>query len=113
MLNLIERSFFVCPYSSYIHEQAKIFKALGHPHRLIMVDALRKGSLCVCELQELVQLDISTVSRHLQILREAHIVSSEKRGKNIYYTLELKCLDTFLNCSCNAIQLRQKPLIDK
>lgn len=38
----------------YIAEQAKIFKALGHPTRLLMVDALRDGEKCVCELQSLV-----------------------------------------------------------
>ena len=35
----------------YIAAQARIFKALGHPSRLLMVDALREGEKCVCELQ--------------------------------------------------------------
>ncbi len=86
-----------------IVKQSKIFKALGHPSRLLIVNSLREGTKCVCELQELIGDDISTVSRHLGVLREAHIVSSEKKGTNIYYTLELSCLDTFLECSQNWI----------
>ena len=73
----------------YIAEQAKIFKALGHPTRLLMVDALRDGEKCVCELQSLVGDDMSTISRHLAVLREAGIISSDKRGTNIYYKLSL------------------------
>ena len=78
----------------YIAEQAKIFKALGHPTRLLMVDALRDGEKCVCELQSLVGDDMSTISRHLAVLREAGIISSDKRGTNIYYKLSLCCLGT-------------------
>lgn len=89
----------------YITEQAKIFKALGHPSRLLMVDALRNGEKCVCELRELVGDDISTISKHLSILREAGVVSSEKRGTNIYYQLKLSCLGNFLSCTEKVIEL--------
>lgn len=64
----------------YIAAQARIFKALGHPSRLLMVDALREGEKCVCELQALVGDDMSTISKHLAVLREAGVVSAEKRG---------------------------------
>mgnify|MGYP000357318739 FL=1 len=82
----------------YIAAQARIFKALGHPSRLLMVDALREGEKCVCELQALVGDDMSTISKHLAVLREAGVVSAEKRGTSIYYRLTLCCLDTFLQC---------------
>jgi ArsR family transcriptional regulator len=88
----------------YIIEQAKIFKALGHPSRLLMVDALRDGEKCVCELQALLNNDMSTVSKHLSILREAGIVSSDKRGTNIYYRLSLCCLENFLSCTGDLIE---------
>ncbi|MBO6002740.1 MAG: winged helix-turn-helix transcriptional regulator [Mailhella sp.] len=93
-------------YKAYIEEQAKIFKALGHPTRLLMVDSLRSGEKCVCELQSLAGVDMSTVSKHLALLREAGIVSSEKRGTNIFYRLSLCCLDSFLACSSQIIQDR-------
>lgn len=86
-----------------IGEQAKIFKALGHPSRLLMVDALRAGEKCVCELRDLVGDDMSTISRHLATLREAGVVTSEKRGTSIYYSLKLACLGTFLECTAHAV----------
>lgn len=88
----------------YISEQARIFKALGHPSRLLMVDAMRNGEKCVCELRELVGDDMSTVSKHLSILREAGVVTSEKRGTNIYYSLKLPCLGNFLGCTEKVIE---------
>ena len=88
------------PHREYIAEQARIFKALGHPSRLLMVQALR----------ELIGADMSTVSRHLAVLREAGVVRSEKRGTNIYYALALSCLDTFLHCTGTLIaeRIREK-----
>lgn len=98
------------PNRRYIAEQAKIFKALGHPSRLLMVHALRDGEKCVCDLQTLIGADMSTVSRHLAVLREAGVVRSEKRGTNIYYALALSCLTTFLQCTGTLIaeRIREK-----
>ena len=45
----------------FIEAQARIFKALGHPSRLLMVDALRDGEKCVCDLQALVGDDMSSI----------------------------------------------------
>lgn len=89
----------------YIAEQAKIFKALGHPSRLLMVEAMCNGEKCVCELRELVGDDMSTISKHLSILREAGVLSSEKRGTNIYYRLKLTCLANLLSCIEKVIEL--------
>ncbi len=96
----------------YIAEQAKIFKALGHPSRLLMVDALRDGEKCVCDLQALVGDDMSTVSKHLSVLREAGIVSTEKRGTNMYYRLSLCCLETFLTCTGRLVEKRVLSQLD-
>lgn len=87
-------------------EQAKIFKALGHPTRLIMVHSLQSGEKCVCELQELIGDDISTISKHLSVLKEAGIVAVEKRGTNVYYRLILCCLETFLSCTAETVRRR-------
>ncbi len=91
-------------HKKYIAEQAKIFKALGHPSRLLMVDALRRNEKCVCDLQAIVGDDLSTISKHLSILKEAGVVLAEKRGTNIYYRLAICCLDNFLACTGEIVQ---------
>lgn len=99
-------------HKKYIAAQAKIFKALGHPSRLLMVDALRLGEKCVCDLKTLVDADMSTISKHLSILKEAGIVVAEKRGANIYYRLVICCLDTFLACTGEMVQKRIASQLD-
>jgi len=86
--------------------RAEIFKALGHPARLAMVIALGKGEQCVCELQELVGSDISTVSKHLTVLRSVGLVESDKRGKQVFYSLKLPCTLGFIGCVDKALKER-------
>jgi len=90
----------------FLAEQANIFKALGHPSRLIMAEALTRGPLCVCDLHKLVGGDLSTVSRHLAVMKEAGVVDDEKRGTNVFYSLSLDCLDTFLRCTGDVVRTR-------
>lgn len=78
--------------------RSKVFKALGHPSRILMVDALLQGERCVCELRELVGADMSTVSKHLSVLKEAGIVQDDKRGTSVYYSLRMECVRGFLGC---------------
>lgn len=66
--------------------------------RLIIVDELSRTSRTVGELAELVDLDISTVSRHLSVLRNAAIVSSTREGNRIIYSLRAPCILTFFDC---------------
>lgn len=75
-----------------------VFKALGSPARLTLVRTLGEGERCVCDLVEAVGLGWSTTSKHLDVLREAGVVSSEKRGQRIYYRLELACVAEFIHC---------------
>ncbi len=87
--------------------RADIFKALGHPARLSMVMALGEKERCVCELQALVGSDMSTVSKHLTVLRNVGLVEAEKRGKQVFYSLLLKCTPGFVQCVERAIAERQ------
>ena len=54
---------------------AGVFKALGHPVRLMIVEMLLDGERCVCELQKDSGRDMSTVSSHLNVLKNSRIVS--------------------------------------
>ena len=79
-------------------ERAAVFKALGHPARLRIVEELLVGERCVCELVDVSAGGWSTVSRHLSVLRSAGVVEDEKRGLQVYYRLALPCVGTFLDC---------------
>lgn len=81
-----------------LEARARIIKALGHPTRLFMVEELAKGERCVCELTEMVGADMSTVSKHLALLKGAGIVQDEKRGLMVYYTLRVPCILKFFGC---------------
>ena len=93
--------------------RARIIKAMAHPTRLFIVDQLaRNGEKCVCELTEMIGADMSTVSKHLAVLKGAGIVQDEKRRSQVYYRLRLKCVLSFFDCvesvlKCNAQQQQQ------
>lgn len=78
--------------------RAKIAKALGHPSRLIIMEALEQREMCVCELTELVGSDQSTISRHLAVLKQAGLVSDRKEGVMTFYRVRVGCLQGFWNC---------------
>ncbi|MCD6339537.1 MAG: winged helix-turn-helix transcriptional regulator [Verrucomicrobia bacterium] len=78
--------------------QAKVFKALGHPARLLILNELGEGERCVCDLTELVGARMATVSRHLSVLREAGLVEDEKRGAQVFYRLSNRCVLNFFKC---------------
>ncbi|HPO14410.1 MAG TPA: metalloregulator ArsR/SmtB family transcription factor [Candidatus Hydrogenedentes bacterium] len=87
-----------------LEARAKIIKALAHSTRLFIVNELSKGERCVCELQEEIGADISTVSKHLSVLKNAGIVVDDKRGLQVYYRLCCPCILNFFGCIENVIQ---------
>jgi ArsR family transcriptional regulator len=70
-------------------ENAQMFKALGDETRLRMLGLLTHGELCVCDIMEVLKLPQSTASRHLAYLKNAKWVSGVRRGKWMYYQLDL------------------------
>ncbi|WP_461208737.1 ArsR/SmtB family transcription factor [Desulfocurvus sp. DL9XJH121] len=78
--------------------RAGIMKALAHPVRLFMVEELSHGERCVCELTDMVGLDVSTVSKHLSVLKNVGIVADDKRGKQVFYRLRTPCVLNFFQC---------------
>ena len=83
--------------------RANIFKALAHPTRLFIVDELSKSEKCVCELQKMIESDMSTVSKHLSILKNAGIIKARKDGNQMFYRLKFTCVTKFFDCVENVI----------
>jgi len=84
--------------------RAQILKAMAHPTRLFIINELVEHERCVYELTDMVGVDISTVSKHLSILRNAGIVQDDKRGLQVYYSLRCPCILDFLGCIENVIK---------
>jgi len=78
--------------------RAAVIKALAHPSRLMIADALAAGERNVGELTTLVGADVSTVSKHLALLKNVGLVDADKRGQAVYYRLHCGCFAEFLGC---------------
>lgn len=74
---------------------AVMFKAMGHPVRLQIVDLLSRygGQVCVCDIEAQFTLSQPTISHHLKILREAGVVGYEQRGLWAYYFVRSSALE--------------------
>jgi DNA-binding transcriptional ArsR family regulator len=89
--------------------RVQVVKAMAHPTRMLIVDELsRSRERCVCELTEMVGDDISTVSKHLAILKSAGVIGDEKRGNQVFYRLKVPCIMDFFRCveailDCQAV----------
>ena len=79
----------ICTYihMSMLENKAKFFRTLGDETRLTILYYLLEHSYCACDFALLTEKDQTTVSKHLRVLVEAGILISEKRGRNIIYSL--------------------------
>ena len=77
--------------------KAKLFRGLGDPSRLMIVDLLRKGPKCVYEIADATGLSQPNTSAHLGCLEECGLVQKERRGKFIYYHIAHKEAAVLLN----------------
>ncbi|KYC49247.1 MAG: DNA-binding transcriptional repressor ArsR [Candidatus Methanofastidiosum methylothiophilum] len=77
--------------------QVEVFKALGDETRLKIVKCLLTQEYCACEFTFDIQKDQTTISRHLKILVDAGILKSEKKGRNIIYSIKDKATIEMLN----------------
>ncbi len=84
-------------------DKAEVFKALAHPTRLFIIHAIKDKKLSVKELTELVGIDISTMSKHLDILKKHKIILGEKEKNYVYYHLAIPCILDFMNCAIKVI----------
>ena len=87
--------------------RVRVVKAMAHPTRMFIVDELsRVGERCVCELTEMVGADMSTVSKHLALLKSAGIICDEKRGSQVYYSLRVPCILDFFRCVESVLECK-------
>lgn len=89
--------------------RAKIIKAMAHPARLAMLHALADGERCVCDLQAMVGSDMSTVSKHLTVMRKAGLVEARKDGLWMHYSLRVPCIMDFMDCVQAVLKGRPQP----
>ncbi len=100
--------------SQKYQRRSAVIKALAHPSRLYIVDKLAERPHCVNELTALVGSEMSTVSKHLSVLKNAGVVQDEKRGASIYYSLRIPCILNFFKCAdavLEAIRKEQSALV--
>ncbi|HBV86237.1 MAG TPA: transcriptional repressor SmtB [Desulfosporosinus sp.] len=71
-----------------VHQLAELFKTLGDPTRVRIMDALAKNEFCVCDLAELLELSQSATSHQLRVLRSNDLVKYRREGKMVYYSLD-------------------------
>jgi len=81
-----------------LNARASVLKAMAHPTRLFIIEELEKEERCVCDLTEQIGVDISTVSKHLLVLKHAGIVIDDKRGNQVFYRLRVPCILNFFGC---------------
>ncbi len=84
--------------------RAEILKALAHPVRVLIVDKLRSGEQCVCELNRLARINQSNMSRHLAVLKKVGILSSRRSGMKVYYRLQTPCILRAFDCALEVIR---------
>ncbi len=81
-----------------LEARAGILKAMAHPTRLFILEELAERKHNVGELTEKIGADISTISKHLNVLKSEGIIHDERMGTNIYYHLSCPCVLNFYQC---------------
>jgi len=90
-------------------KQAQITRAIAHPLRIAVVDFLKDGEQCVCDIAAHVASERSNVSRHLAVMVAAGVLDSRKEGLKVIYRLRTPCILRFFDCMTDVLkqQLRE------
>ena len=78
--------------------RSSIVKAMAHPSRLLIMEALMQGEHCVNDLTEMAGCDVSTLSKHLAVMKKAGLLICEKRGLQVFYQIACPCFAEFFSC---------------
>jgi len=88
--------------------KAEVIAAAGHPIRLAIIDFLKDGEQCVCDIAKSVDAQRSNVSRHLAVLLQAGIVEHRKDGLKMMYSLKTTCILKFAECVVGVLSERAR-----
>lgn len=91
------------PYDLY-EKQSVVAQALAHPVRIAILNVLRKGPHCVQDITHHVCAKQSNISRHLAFMVSAGILTSEKRGLRVVYSIRTRCVLRFLDCLSDCLK---------
>ena len=84
--------------------EAEYFKALSHPTRIKILQYLKEGEKCVCEIVPHLKDEQSNISRHLATLKRAGILSSEKKGVSVYYKIQDENIYKILTLALSSVK---------
>ena len=85
-------------------KQAEIAKAIAHPLRIAIIDFLKDGEQCVCDIAEFVGSERSNVSRHLSVMVNAGVLDYRKEGLKVIYKLKCACIVDFFSCVSRVLK---------
>ncbi len=85
-------------------KQAEIAKAIAHPYRIAIVNFLKDGEQCVCDIAQHIGAERSNVSRHLSVMVNAGLLEYRKEGLKVIYRLKCGCVVDFFSCVSSVLK---------
>ncbi len=89
-------------------KQAEIAKAIAHPLRIAILDFLKDGPRCVCDIAKHIGSERSNVSRHLSVMVAAGVLEYRKEGLKVIYKLKTPCILDFFSCTTACLKQQAK-----
>ncbi len=89
-------------------KQAEVAKAMAHPLRIAIIDFLKGGEKCVCDIAVHIGSEQSNVSRHLSVMVKAGVLEYRKEGLKVIYKLKCPCILDFFSCMRNVLKQQVK-----
>ena len=89
-------------------KQAEVAKAMAHPLRIAIIDFLKDGEQCVCDIAMVVGSERSNISRHLSVMVKAGVLEYRKDGLKVIYRLKCVCILDFFSCVCGVLKRQAK-----
>jgi DNA-binding transcriptional ArsR family regulator len=89
-------------------KQAMIAKSIAHPVRVAVLEFVKDGEQCVCDIAEAVGSERSNLSKHLSVMVNAGVLASRKDGLKVFYHIKTPCVMKFLECLKEQMAQQQK-----